>query len=77
MLTLAERFGSEVEADWVELKLELKQEELGSLAGTTRVNTTQTLSVWRELGLVEGTRGHYRIQRQKLRQRVARLEEKG
>lgn len=77
LLTLAGRFGREVEPGVAELNLELKQEELGSLAGTTRVNTTQTLSAWRALGLVEGTRGHYRIYVRKLNQRIGRLEERG
>ncbi len=77
LLTLAERFGGKDSSGWVELNLELKQEELGSLASTTRVNTTQTLSTWRELGLLEGTRGRYRIHVLKLRERIEELMERG
>ncbi len=74
LLALAERFGEEVEPGIAHMKLELKQEELGSMAGITRVFATQTLSTWREQGLVEGTRGEYRIHLLELRQLVERLE---
>ncbi len=74
LLSLAEQFGIKNDAGWVELELELKQEELGSWAGITRVHTTQILSTWRGLGLIEGTRGYYRIQVERLHQRMEQLE---
>lgn len=74
LLALADRFGTVVEPGIVHLKLDLKQEELGSMAGTSRVYTTKTLSDWRELGLVEGTRGEYRIRVNALREMIERLE---
>lgn len=73
-LMLAERFGQEVAPGLVQLRLEIKQEELASMAGTSRVNTTQTLSAWREQGWVEGTRGEYRIQTKALRDLIEQLE---
>ncbi len=74
LLSLAEQFGFKSAAGWVELRLELTQEELGSWAGTTRVHTTHILSMWRRLGLIEGTRGYYRIQVERLHQRMEQLE---
>lgn len=74
LLMLAERFGQELEPGLIHLKLEIKQEELASMAGTSRVNTTQTLSTWREQGLLEGTRGEYRIRVQVLRDLMEQLE---
>jgi CRP/FNR family transcriptional regulator, cyclic AMP receptor protein len=71
---LARRFGTEITLGIVELKLELRQEDLGSLAGTTCVNATSAMSAWREQGLLEGTRGVYHINVHGLEQLVERLE---
>ncbi len=59
LLDLARRFGREADDGWVEVDLDLRQEDLAALAGTSRVSATQALGAWRALGLVEGTRGRY------------------
>jgi CRP/FNR family transcriptional regulator, cyclic AMP receptor protein len=74
MILLARRFGTETAPGIVELKLELRQEDLGSLAGTTRVSATTAMSTWREHGLLEGTRGFYRINVVGLEELIVRLE---
>lgn len=67
LLILAERFGRKEDAGWVGFGLELRQEDLAALSGTTRVTVTHTLGQFREQGLLEGTRGVYRVQLEKLR----------
>jgi len=74
LILLARRFGTELAPGMMELNLEIKHEELGSLAGTTRVSATTAMSAWREQGLIEGTRGIYRINVQGLEALVERLE---
>ncbi|WP_018466347.1 Crp/Fnr family transcriptional regulator [Calidithermus timidus] len=66
LLWLCTRFGREVEEGWWELSLELRQEDLAALCGSTRVTVTHSLGFLREQGLVEGTRGSYRIRRRAL-----------
>ncbi len=75
LLGLAERYGRDGGDGWTELKLPVTQEELASLAGLTRVTATQILSGFRELGLLEGTRGTYRLRRDALLDHVLDLEE--
>ncbi len=67
LLDLAKRLGQEVEPGVYDLELALRQNEIASLAGATRVSATQALSAWRDIGVVTGTRGSYRVD-------VARLE---
>ncbi len=67
LLSLARRLGQEVEPGVYDLELALRQDEIASLAGATRVSATQALSAWRDIGVVTGTRGSYRVD-------VARLE---
>lgn len=74
LLVLARRFGSESKEGWVTLRLDLTQEEIGSLAGTTRVTTTQILSELRDRGLIEGTRGTYELDIEGLEELVEALE---
>ncbi|GHF65556.1 CRP-like cAMP-binding protein [Deinococcus metalli] len=61
MLDLASRFGQETEAGIYDLHLELRHEEIASLARASRVSATQAISAWRAQELVLGTRGHYRV----------------
>lgn len=75
LLGLAERYGRPDEDGWTVLKLPVTQEELASLAGLTRVTATQILSGFRELGLVEGTRGTYRLRPEALESHLLELEE--
>ena len=75
LLELAERYGRPDGDGWTLFKLPVTQEELASLAGLTRVTATQILSGFRELGLVEGTRGTYRLRTRELLDHVEDLEE--
>ena len=67
LLDLSRRLGHEVEPGVYSLELALRQDEIASLAGATRVSATQALSAWRSIGIVTGTRGTYQVD-------VARLE---
>jgi len=61
LLDLAERFG-EPEADgWVTVASNLKHEEIASMVSATRVSVTMAIGELREQGLVEGSRGDYRL----------------
>jgi CRP/FNR family transcriptional regulator, cyclic AMP receptor protein len=61
LLEQAGRFGEQVDADWCELKTELKHEEIASIVSATRVAVTMAFSELREEGLIEGSRGSYRL----------------
>mgnify|MGYP006273188241 FL=1 len=63
LLDQARRFGSEVEGDpdWLELETELRHEELASMIGATRVSVSTSVAELRRQGLLEGTRGRYRL----------------
>jgi len=67
LVWMARRFGRQDGDGWVSIESELRHEDLAAFSGSTRVTVTQTLSRLRELGLVEGTRGRYRV-------RLAELE---
>ena len=59
-LDLAQRFG-EAESEWVRLEPPLTHEEIAGYAGLTRVTVTQLISFFKERGILEGGRGHYRL----------------
>ena len=63
LLEQAERFGRGVDddADWVELDTELRHEEIASLVGATRVSVSTAVGELRNDGLLQGTRGRYRL----------------
>jgi CRP-like cAMP-binding protein len=61
IVSLTKRFGEEMPEGWTLLDMPLSQEELASIAGTTRVSFTQNMRILRELDLVQGTRGNYRV----------------
>lgn len=61
MMSLTKRFGEAMPEGWTFLDMPLSQEELASIAGTTRVSFTQNMRILRELDLVQGTRGNYRV----------------
>jgi CRP/FNR family transcriptional regulator, cyclic AMP receptor protein len=73
-LSLAERFGLELEPGLLEVHLDLKHHEVAGLAGTTRVSATRALGVWRSLGIVIGTRGLYQVKVPELRTLIEYLE---
>lgn len=61
LLDLARRFGAPDAGGRLDLALDLRQDDLAALAGTSRVSATQALGAWRDLGLVTGTRGRYSV----------------
>jgi CRP/FNR family transcriptional regulator, cyclic AMP receptor protein len=61
LLHLTKRFGKQENCDWWLLENHLNQYELASLVGTSRVSITQQLGMLRELDIVQGTRGRYRV----------------
>lgn len=67
LLSLAKRLGTETAPDVFEVRLDLRHDEIASLAGAGRISVTQALSAWRAMGIVMGTRGTYQID-------VARLD---
>lgn len=75
LLDLAKRLGSETEPGLYTLELALRQDEIASLAGATRVSATQALSAWRSMGIVSGTRGVYRVDVKRLSALMDLLED--
>lgn len=61
LLDLARRLGDKTAPGIYDLELALRQDEIASLAGATRVSATQALTAWRSMGIVVGTRGSYRV----------------
>jgi CRP/FNR family cyclic AMP-dependent transcriptional regulator len=61
LLEQAARFGEADEEGWVRLKTSLKHEELAAMISATRVSVSMAMAEMRDEGLVEGTRGDYRL----------------
>jgi CRP/FNR family transcriptional regulator, cyclic AMP receptor protein len=62
LLDQAERFGQPDGAPGtVALRTGLRHDEIASLASATRVSASMAIAALREVGLVEGSRGQYRI----------------
>lgn len=74
MLELAERHGEESEEGVYLLKLDLRHDEIASMANASRVSATQAISAWRAQDLVLGTRGEYRVNVRGLEALVEQLE---
>lgn len=79
LLDQAERFGSAggategdgvSDGDLVELVTQLRHDDFASLASATRVSASTTFAELRELGIVEGSRGRYRVALARLRDYV-------
>ncbi|MBB6015978.1 Crp/Fnr family transcriptional regulator [Deinococcus radiopugnans] len=62
LLTLTHRFGEPLQNGTVRVVLNLRHDELASLAGTTRVSATQAFRRLRDAKAVTGTRGVYEVQ---------------
>jgi CRP/FNR family transcriptional regulator, cyclic AMP receptor protein len=73
LLHLTKRFGKQENSDWWLLEHHLNQHELASLVGTSRVSITQQLGMLRELDIVQGTRGRYRVRIEALHQLLENL----
>jgi len=56
------------------LKLDLRHDEIASMANASRVSATQAISAWRAQQLVLGTRGDYRVNVRGLEALVEGLE---
>ncbi|CAN5805985.1 Crp/Fnr family transcriptional regulator [soil metagenome] len=61
LLEQANRFGVVEEGGWLRLSTELKHEELASMVTATRVSVSMAIAELRDEGLLEGTRGEYRV----------------
>jgi len=63
LLEQARRFGrpDESDPDWLRLDTPLRHEEIGALVGATRVSVSTSVAELRRDGLLEGTRGRYRM----------------
>jgi len=61
LLDLAARFGEPEGEGWVTVASSLKHEEIASMVSATRVSVTMAMGELRERGLVEGSRGTYRL----------------
>lgn len=61
LLDLAARFGEPEGDGWVTVASSLKHEEIASMVSATRVSVTMAMGELRERGLVEGSRGTYRL----------------
>lgn len=70
LLEQAERFGQFEEGGWVRLSTNLKHEELASMITATRVSVSMAMSELRDEGLLEGTRGEYRLNAEALSQQL-------
>jgi CRP-like cAMP-binding protein len=74
LIWLAQRFGQTIAGGWRELSVELRQEDLAAICGSTRVTVTHTLGELRDQGFVEGTRGSYRVKLEALQNHLEDLE---
>ena len=61
LLEQADRFGVPEEGGWLRLSTELKHEELAAMITATRVSVSMAIAELRSEGLLEGTRGEYRL----------------
>jgi CRP/FNR family cyclic AMP-dependent transcriptional regulator len=62
LLDQTQRFGSpDGDAGWWRLDTSLRHDELASMVSATRVATTMAISELRDQGVLEGTRGSYRL----------------
>ena len=57
----AQRFGEQERDGWHRLHTRLRHEEIASIVSATRVSVTMALTELREMGLLQGTRGRYRL----------------
>jgi CRP/FNR family transcriptional regulator, cyclic AMP receptor protein len=71
LLDQAQQFGTADDEDGVvSLRTGLRHEDIASLASATRVSASMAIAEMREIGLVDGSRGRYRIHLDGLRDYV-------
>jgi CRP-like cAMP-binding protein len=69
LLEQADRFGEHDPAEgWMRLSTELKHEEMASMVTATRVSVSMAIAELRDEGVLEGTRGEYRLDMMSLRE---------
>ncbi len=62
LLKQVQHFGKPLdEPDWYMLETELTHEDIASIVAATRIAVSHVFAELREEGLVEGSRGHYRL----------------
>jgi CRP/FNR family transcriptional regulator, cyclic AMP receptor protein len=61
LIEQAQRYGVREPSGWHRLETRLRHEEIASIVSATRVSITSTLTDFREMGLLQGTRGRYRL----------------
>lgn len=67
LLEQAERFGQPLSNERCLLETELKHEDIASLASATRVAVTMAMSELRSEGVLDGSRGRYELDLERLR----------
>jgi CRP/FNR family transcriptional regulator, cyclic AMP receptor protein len=66
LLEQAERFGQQQGEGWWSLETELRHDDLAGMVPATRVSVTSAIASLRSAGVLEGTRGRYRLHREGL-----------
>ncbi|BDP43924.1 cAMP-binding protein (plasmid) [Deinococcus aetherius] len=74
MAELAVRLGEDTGEGVYHLRLDLRHDEIASMANASRVSATQAISAWRAQDLVLGTRGDYRVNVRGLEALIEQLE---
>ena len=70
LLEQAQRFGNPEAEGWVQLSTHLKHEDLAAMITATRVSVSMAIAELRDEGLLEGTRGEYRLNAPALSQQL-------
>ncbi|MDF1522441.1 MAG: Crp/Fnr family transcriptional regulator [Trueperaceae bacterium] len=61
LLEQATRYGEPADGGWLEWTTELRHEDLAAIVSATRVSVTSAVASLRQAGVLEGTRGRYRL----------------
>lgn len=70
-LDQARRYGRDAGDGWLELRTELRHDDVAAAVAATRVSITSALAILRSDGLVRGTRGRYLLHERGLAEVVA------
>jgi len=73
LLEQAQRFGSHQGDGWWHLETELRHDDIAGMVPATRVSVTSAIASLRGAGVLEGTRGRYRLHRDGLAEAAAGL----
>jgi CRP/FNR family transcriptional regulator, cyclic AMP receptor protein len=74
LLDHAQRFGEGDGDGWIELATVLRHDDLASIVSATRVSVTSAIASLRATGVLEGTRGRYRLHPEGLADAAASYE---